>query len=98
MNPLLRVLKDLSTIFSSLKTQKVLRDNLLKYLSKERGFQIFFEKKLDLSNINCLFPYGQNPFTSYCLKKEDKVSLFQKQSKKRVKNTEKRFKISETIC
>ena len=79
MNPLLRVLKDLSTIFSSLKTQKVLRDNLLKYLSKERGFQIFFEKKLDLSNINCLFPYGQNPFTSYCLKKKDKVSLFQKE-------------------
>lgn len=79
MNPLLRVLKDLSTIFSSLKTQKVLRDNLLKYLSEERGFQIFFEKKLDLSNINCLFPYGQNPFTSYCLKKEDKVSLFQKE-------------------
>lgn len=79
MNPLLLVLRDLSTIFSSSRTQKDLKEELLKYLSKERGFQIFFEKKLNLSNINCIFPRGQNPFSSYCLREKNKNSLFQKE-------------------
>lgn len=79
MSSLYIVLKELSTIFSSSKDQTRLKEKLFIYLSKEKGFQIFLEEKLNLENINIIFPKGQNPFSSYCQKEKDESSLFKKE-------------------